>query len=156
MYPRTERIYIVAFRNDIDSSNFTFPAPINKKVCIKDIIEENPVSVKYYLSTQYLNTLINHKKRHESKGNGFGYEIRDLNGIAGAIVCGGMGKERNLIIDDRLTDYTPVTHIKGEVNRKSRKPCEWARLSFPIHSSSFGRCTLYKQLGKLLSVIFRL
>ena len=152
-----ERIYIVAFRNDIDSSNFTFPAPINKKVCIKDIIEENPVSVKYYLSTQYLNTLINHKKRHESKGNGFGYEIRDLNGIAGAIVCGGMGKERNLIIDDRLTDYTPVTHIKGEVNRQGiRKmtPREWARLQgFPdTFKLPLADVHLYKQLGNSVKV----
>ena len=70
-----------------------------------------------------------------AKGNGFGYEIRSLDGQAGAIVCGGMGRERNLIIDDRLTDFNPVTHIKGEVNREGiRKmtPREWARLQgFP-------------------------
>ncbi len=28
---------------------------------------------------------------------------------------GGMGKERNLVIDQRLTNFTPVTRIKGEV-----------------------------------------
>jgi len=152
-----ERIYIVAFRNDIVSSNFTFPTPINRKVCIKDIVEENPVSVKYYLSNQYLNTLINHKKRHKSKGNGFGYKIRDINGIAGAIVCGGMGKERNLIIDDRLTDYTPVTHIKGEVNRKGIRrmtPREWARLQgFPdTFKLPLADVHLYKQLGNSVTI----
>jgi len=152
-----ERIYIVAFRNDIVSSNFTFPTPINRKVCIKDIVEENPVSVKYYLSNQYLNTLINHKERHKSKGNGFGYKIRDINGIAGAIVCGGMGKERNLIIDDRLTDYTPVTHIKGEVNRKGIRrmtPREWARLQgFPdTFKLPLADVHLYKQLGNSVTV----
>ena len=60
-----------------------------------DIREEKPVSVKYYLSETYLNTLVAHKKRHESKGNGFGYEIISDDGIANAVVCGGMGRERN-------------------------------------------------------------
>jgi DNA (cytosine-5)-methyltransferase 1 len=87
-----ERIYIVAFRNDIDSSGFKFPLPTDPDKKIKDIIEENEVSVRYYLSNVYLNTLKKHRKRHEAKGNGFGYEIRDIDDIAGAIVCGGMGR----------------------------------------------------------------
>lgn len=152
-----ERIYVVAFRKDIDSSSFGFPVGMNSNTKIRDIMEENPVSVKYYLSDVYMDSLRKHKARHESKGNGFGYVIRDLDDVAGAIVCGGMGKERNLIIDDRLTDYTPITHIKGEVNREGiRKmtPREWARLQgFPdsfelpladVHS--------YKQLGNSVSV----
>lgn len=73
-------------------------------------MEENEVSVKYYLSTVYIDTLKKHKARHESRGNGFGYEIRDLDGKAGAIVCGGMGRERNLIIDKRLTNL-PLLRI---------------------------------------------
>lgn len=152
-----ERIYIVAFRDDIDSSSFAFPKPLKKKTCIKDIMEESPVSVKYYLSTVYLETLIKHKKRHKSKGNGFGYEIRELTGIAGAIVCGGMGRERNLIIDDRLTDYTPVTHIKGEVNRdgiRKMTPREWARLQgFPdTFKLPVADVHLYKQFGNSVTV----
>ncbi|HBN82639.1 MAG TPA: DNA (cytosine-5-)-methyltransferase, partial [Clostridiales bacterium] len=94
---------------------------------------------------------------HEAKGNGFGFEIRDTDGIAGAIVCGGMGKERNLIVDHRLTNFTPVTHIKGEVNRKGiRKmtPREWARLQgYPDDFLLPGADVhLYKQLGNSVSV----
>ena len=130
-----ERVYIVAFRNDIDSGSFSFPKPNNNSVCISDIIEKQEVSSKYYLSTVYLETLKNHKARHEAKGNGFGYEIRQLNSIAGAIVCGGMGRERNLIIDNRLTDFIPKTHIKGEINKefvRKMTPREWASLQgFP-------------------------
>lgn len=152
-----ERIYIVAFRNDIDSSEFKFPEPTNPDTCIRDIMEENEVSVKYYLSTVYIDTLKKHKARHEAKGNGFGYEIRDLDGKAGAIVCGGMGRERNLIIDKRLTNFTPVTHIKGEVNREGiRKmtPREWARLQgfsddFKLELAD---THLYKQLGNSVTV----
>nr|WP_295681419.1 DNA cytosine methyltransferase [uncultured Lachnoclostridium sp.] len=152
-----ERIYIVAFRNDIDSKNFKFPNGDNSNTCLKDIIEKEPVSVKYYLSTTYMETLRKHKERHLAKGNGFGYEIRDLNGQAGAIVCGGMGRERNLIIDHRLKDFTPVTHIKGEVNRQGiRKmtPREWARLQgFPEDFKLVLADThLYKQFGNSVTV----
>jgi DNA (cytosine-5)-methyltransferase 1 len=152
-----ERIYIVAFRNDIDSSNFHFPEGDNSDTCIRDIMEENEVSVKYYLSTVYIQTLINHKERHMSKGHGFGYEIRDLDGKAGAIVCGGMGRERNLIVDKRLTNFVPVTHIKGEVNREGiRKmtPREWARLQgFPDDFQfNLADTHMYKQFGNSVTV----
>lgn len=152
-----ERIYIVCFRNDIDSSKFTFPNPTDDSKRIRDIIEEKPVPSKYYLSEQYLNTLINHKARHASKGNGFGYEIREMDGIAGAIVCGGMGRERNLIVDHRQKDLTPTTHIKGEVNKQGiRKmtPREWARLQgFPdSYKLELADTHLYKQFGNSVTV----
>ena len=120
-------------------------------------MEEKEVSVKYYLSTTYIETLKRHKARHAAKGNGFGYEIRDLDGKAGAIVCGGMGRERNLIIDDRLTNFVPVTHIKGEVNREGiRKmtPREWARLQgFPDDFKlELADTHLYKQFGNGVTV----
>lgn len=152
-----ERIYIVAFRKDIDSQQFTFPLPTNPDKRIKDIIEEEPVSVKYYLSDVYLATLRRHRARHEAKGNGFGYEIRSWDDVAGAIVCGGMGRERNLLIDTRQTSLVPVTNIKGEVNREGvRKmtPREWARLQgypdsfvLPVADGH-----LYKQLGNSVTV----
>ena len=53
-----ERIYIVAFHNDIDSSEFKFPEGHNSHTCIRDIMEEKEVSVKYYLSTVYMETHI--------------------------------------------------------------------------------------------------
>lgn len=152
-----ERIYIVAFRNDIAPSGFVFPQKIDDTKVIKDIVEEKEVSSKYYLSTVYLTSLKRHKERHVSKGNGFGYEIRELDSVAGAIVCGGMGRERNLIIDKRLTDFTPVTHIKGEVNReyiRKMTPREWARLQgFPNDFKLVVADThLYKQFGNSVTV----
>lgn len=152
-----ERIYIVAFRNDIESSGFEFPAPTAQAKTLRDIMEREVVSARYYLSTVYVETLVRHKARHQAKGNGFGYEIRSLDGIAGAIVCGGMGRERNLVIDDRLTDFTPVTHIKGEVNRQGiRKmtPREWARLQgFPdTFKFDLADTHMYKQFGNSVTV----
>ena len=152
-----ERIYIVAFRKDLGVKEFIFPDATDTTKTIRDILEEKPVPAKYYLSTQYWQTLLDHKARHASKGNGFGYEIRDLDGIAGAIVCGGMGRERNLIIDKRQTDLTPTTHIKGEVNQlgiRKMTPREWARLQgFPdTFKLSLADTHLYKQFGNSVSV----
>ncbi|WP_308512628.1 DNA cytosine methyltransferase [uncultured Veillonella sp.] len=152
-----ERIYIVAFRSDIAPLSFDFPRSSGKQTLIKDIIEENVVSSKYYLSTTYLESLKRHKERHMAKGNGFGYEIRDNESIAGAIVCGGMGRERNLIVDKRLTDFKPVTHIKGEVNKefiRKMTPREWARLQgFPEEFKFVVADThLYKQFGNSVTV----
>jgi DNA (cytosine-5)-methyltransferase 1 len=152
-----ERIYIVAFRNDLDSSSFRFPEPTDSTKRIKDIIEEQPVSAKYYLSDVYLETLRRHRARHEAKGNGFGYEIRAWDDVAGAIVCGGMGRERNLLIDERQTDLTPVTHIKGKINTEGIRmmtPREWARLQgYPdTFALPLSNVHLYKQLGNSVSV----
>ncbi len=152
-----ERIYIVCFRNDIAPEDFQFPGKTDDTKCIRDILEEKPVPAKYYLSNVYLETLQKHKERHAAKGNGFGYEIRPLDGVAGAIVCGGMGRERNLIIDPRQTDLTPTTHIKGEINRQGiRKmtPREWARLQgFPdSFQLPLADVHLYKQFGNSVTV----
>ena len=59
----------------------------------------------------------NHKTRHAARGNGFGYAIRNLDEIAGPLVCGGMGRERNLIIDHRPHSMLPETHIQGPINQ---------------------------------------
>ena len=152
-----ERIYIVAFRNDIAPKHFTFPSKTDDTKRIRDILEENPVPAKYYLSTCYLDTLVRHKERHAAKGHGFGYEIRQLDDVAGAIVCGGMGRERNLIIDKRQKDLTPTTHIKGEINKdgiRKMTPREWARLQgFPDdYKLVLADVHLYKQFGNSVTV----
>lgn len=152
-----ERVYIVGFRKDQNVTDFTYPAPTDTTKRFADIKEEKAVSVKYYLSTQYLKTLIAHKERHAAKGNGFGYEIIPDDGVANAIVVGGMGRERNLVIDDRIEDFTPVTNIKGEVNREGIRrmtPREWARLQgFPDNFIiGVADASAYKQFGNSVAV----
>ena len=152
-----ERIYVVAFRDDLNIGEFIFPKGTDDSKTIRDILEDAPIQPRYYLSDVYVETLRAHKARHESKGNGFGYEIRDLDGIAGTIVCGGMGRERNLIIDHREHSMVPTTHIKGEINREDiRKltPREWARLQgFPdSFLLNLADTHLYKQFGNSVTV----
>lgn len=152
-----ERVYIVGFRKDQNVTEFAYPASIDNTKIFADIKEEKTVSAKYYLSTQYLKTLVAHKERHAAKGNGFGYEIIPDNGIANAIVVGGMGRERNLVIDNRLEDFTPVTKIKGEINREGLRrmtPREWARLQgFPDKFIiGVADASAYKQFGNSVAV----
>jgi DNA (cytosine-5)-methyltransferase 1 len=152
-----ERIYIVGFRKDQGITEFKYPNPSKKQVKFADIREKKVPPTKFFLSTQYLQTLHNHKARHASKGNGFGFEIIPDNGIANAVVCGGMGRERNLVIDNRITDFTPTTHIKGTVNREGiRKmtPREWARLQgFPDkYVIPVADASAYKQFGNSVAV----
>lgn len=152
-----ERVYIVGFRKDQNVSEFTYPEPTDKTKTFGDIKEAECPSVKYWLSTQYIQTLVAHKERHAAKGNGFGYEIIHDDQVANAIVVGGMGRERNLVIDNRLTDFTPVTKIKGEVNREGLRrmtPREWARLQgFPDNFIiGVSDASAYKQFGNSVAV----
>lgn len=152
-----ERIYLVCFRNDIAPDDFTFPVGDKKSVCIRDILEDAPIPSKYYLSDVYMETLRRHKDRHLAAGHGFGYVIRELDGIAGTIVCGGMGREGNLIIDEREHSMIPTTHIKGEINKeciRKMTPREWARLQgFPdSYKLELSDTHLYKQFGNSVTV----
>ena len=152
-----ERVYIVGFRKEQNVNEFTYPSPTDKTKTFADIKEEHTVSAKYYLSTQYVKTLVAHKERHAAKGNGFGYEIIPDDGVANAIVVGGMGRERNLVIDTRLEDFTPVTNIKGEINRDGLRrmtPREWARLQgFPDNFIiGVADASAYKQFGNSVAV----
>lgn len=152
-----ERIFILGFKNKASAGRFIYPIPTKVRKTIADIKEREVVPVRYYLSTQYLATLKEHRRRHSEKGNGFGYEIIADDAIANAIVVGGMGRERNLLIDNRLTDFTPTTNIKGIVNREGvRKmtPREWARLQgFPDRFKiPVSDAQAYKQFGNSVAV----
>ena len=157
-----ERIYIIGFRKDlhINTANFHYPEPQTKgenRPRFRDVMENEVPSVKYYLSTTYVETLKRHRARHEAAGHGFGYEIIDTDGVANAIVVGGMGRERNLLIDKRLKDFTPITNIKGEVNREGIRrmtPREWARLQgFPDKFKIVvADASAYKQFGNSVAI----
>ena len=154
-----ERIYIVGFRKDlgISKQDFSYPEKLDNIPCWLDVREENPVPAKYYLSETYIETLRRHRARHEAAGHGFGYKIIDDNSVANAIVCGGMGRECNLVLDFRQKNLTPTTNIKGEINKEGiRKmtPREWARLQgYPdTFQIVVADASAYKQFGNSVAV----
>lgn len=152
-----ERIFIIGFREAAAAKRYGLPRGGGEAAVFGQIKEKTAVPAKYYLSARYLQTLRNHRQRHESKGNGFGYEVIGDDAAANAIVVGGMGRERNLVIDDRLVSHEPQTRLQGEINREGIRrmtPREWARLQgfpdtfvFPVSDTQ-----AYKQLANAVAV----
>jgi DNA (cytosine-5)-methyltransferase 1 len=72
-----ERIYIVGFR---DPLAFEFPTLPDSKPKLSDILEKG-VDEKYTLTDHLWNYLQNYAKKHQEKGNGFGFGLADLQGV---------------------------------------------------------------------------
>ncbi|MHA1888815.1 MAG: DNA cytosine methyltransferase, partial [Promethearchaeota archaeon] len=83
---------------------------------------------------------------------------RPRDGIANAIVCGGMGKERNLVIDKKISNswQKEGDNIQLRNNEGIRKmtPREWARLQGFPESFVFpvSKTRQYRQLGNSVAV----
>ena len=152
-----ERVFIVGFKDKAAFERFQYPEKLKSKPTIRQILEKEKVAAKYYISLQYLNTLKRHLARHQAKGHGFGYQIIDNDGVANAIVVGGMGRERNLVIDKRQRNLKPTTNIKGPINSEGIRrmtPREWARLQgfpekFKVANSD---AQAYRQFGNSVAI----
>lgn len=136
-----ERIYIVGFS---EPTSFDFPIGDNSDTVLGDILQDN-VDEKYYISQRYLDALIRHKQRNESKGNGFGFVVRTKQDIAGALAVGGVGLERNMIgggqgaDNQRIRKLTPI-----ECERLQGFPDNW--------TDGVSNTQRYKQLGNTVCV----
>lgn len=78
-----ERIIIVGFKKSVfkEKETFEFPKPPNTELAIREILEKR-VDPKYTLSDKLWNYLQEYKKKHQAKGNGFGFGLTDLNGVS--------------------------------------------------------------------------
>lgn len=139
-----ERIYIVGLQKPLQG--FVFPDKRKDlDVKVKDILEKK-IDEKYYLSETYYKGLLNHKRRHSSKGSGFGCTVLDPDGVSNTIVSGNMGRERNLIKD------VPVKKNRWGIRKLTEREC--ARLQgfpddfiIPVSTTQ-----AYKQFGNAVSV----
>jgi DNA (cytosine-5)-methyltransferase 1 len=128
------RFFIAGFKEE--GVAFEWPRGSSKIVKLDSILEKN-IAEKYYIGQQYLNSLKEHRRRHEALGHGFGYRVLNpKKDIAGTLVAGGMGKERNLIKNDPLPNCWKEGDdpLKKKNNEGVRKftPRECARLQgFP-------------------------
>lgn len=80
-----ERIFIVGFRRDVfgDSPPFEFPIPPDRDPPkFRQILQpESEIHSKYVLSSHLWNYLQDYAKRHQAKGNGFGFGLADFDGV---------------------------------------------------------------------------
>ena len=82
-----ERIIIVGFDKERYGENIKFDfsiTPLEPKPVMRDILEKR-VDEKYTLSDKLWIYLQNYAAKHKAAGNGFGYGIAPLNGVARTI-----------------------------------------------------------------------
>jgi len=142
---KRERTYIIGIKNGLASFVFPQKGKYARTKKLGDVLESG-VAEKYYLTEKYYKGLLNHKKRHNEKGSGFGCAVLDPDGISNTLVCGNMGRERNLIKD--------VPAQKNHRGIRRLTPRECARLqgfpdSFKVPVSD---TQAYKQFGNAVSV----
>jgi len=127
------------------------------------------------MAAGYLETLIKHRERQESKGYGFGYRVVNepsiQNPVANTLLAtGGSGRERNLIYDPREgIAGLEIVGKKTPLNDKGIRvmtPTEWGKLqgfinyafideqdtdrfSFPVGMPDIQK---YKQFGNSVTI----
>jgi DNA (cytosine-5)-methyltransferase 1 len=152
-----ERVYIVGFHKSLNSKNFKFPKPINKRISLYDILEENPENTKIierddieiYKEVLLTNTLFGeiellNKPIQIGKVNKGGQGERIYHPIGHAITLsaygGGIGSKTGLYL------------INGKIRKLSTREC--ARLQgFPEDFIINPILTqAYKQFGNSVSI----
>ena len=128
VYLRTERVFIVSIRQDIDKG-FTFPEKQDLTLRLNDVVE-NTVDDKYYLSESRIDALIKHKERNAEKGNGFGARFLTGSDIASTLVTD----------PDKTLQYLLVKQAtkKGYIEGF---PGDYVNLQFPNSKTRRGRVT---------------
>lgn len=119
-----ERVFLIGIRNDLPNS-FVFPKKIPLKLRLKDLLEEE-VDEKYYLSSESIDNLMEHKRRNDEAGNGFGVKFNEEDGICSTIKIGGSGKDDLVKIKSATSsgyeiategDSINLEHLNSETRR---------------------------------------
>lgn len=78
-----ERLFIVGLKKDFygENSHFIFPEQKEQANRVKDILEKK-VDPKYTLSNKLWQYLQDYAEKHKARGNGFGFGLVSMNGIA--------------------------------------------------------------------------
>ena len=147
------RVYLVAFLAHWDRGDFCFPkgAQGAQGARLRDVLEERAAD-KYFLSERSYQALMGRGDRSQGSSQ-FGFQIRDLEGLSGPMRPGGMGRERNLIVDPRR-HARALPRLANREGVRKLTPRECARLqgfpdSFELPVSD---SRLYEQLCKTATV----
>lgn len=111
-----ERVFIIGIRDDKDNF-FSWPKKQPLKKRLIDVLESNE-NQKYYLSEKMLSGFIKRKEKHDSKGNGFGFEIADVNKESKAITT----KPGSRNTDNFINQDTQASTVVNE-NSVSQSLC---------------------------------
>lgn len=121
------------------------------------IREEGVVDTRYYMSDRYWQTLKRHKETQKDKGRGYGYRTINDEDFGHTLMVGGMGLERNLVVDPANPNVNNVKDPRGELNHEHIRVLterECARMQgFPEYFEIlYGRSPAYKQFGNSVAI----
>jgi len=151
------RVFIIGFLNRPDEEyNYPTGEGIPERY-FGDIREEGIVDSRYYMSERYWQTLLRHKKTQHSQGRGYGYKTIENNDFGHTLMVGGMGLERNLVIDEANPNVNQVDDPRGELNHDHIRVLterECARMQgFPEYFEiCVGKSPAYKQFGNSVAI----
>ncbi len=142
-----ERIFIVGFSKEHFGEKviFSFPKPPEHEPKFRDILESNP-DPKYTLTDNLWSYLQEYSKKHKAKGNGFGYGMTDLNGVARTLSAR-YYKDGSEVLIPRGKDKNPRRLTPEECKRLMGYPEE-----FRIKNIGVSDTQLYRQFGNSVAV----
>lgn len=151
------RVFIVGF---LEHHNEEFHYPTGEgihDVHFGAIRERDIVNTKYYMSERYWKTLVRHKSAQRNQGRGYGYRIINDDDFGHTLMVGGMGLERNLVVDTANPNVNDVVDPRGELNHDYIRVLterECARMQgFPDYFEILYRKTpSYKQFGNSVAI----
>ena len=122
-----------------------------------DIREKDMVDTRYYMSKRYWQTLVRHKESQRNQGRGYGYKTIGDEDFGHTLMVGGMGLERNLVVDPANPNVNNVNDSRGELNHDHIRVLterECARMQgFPEYFEIlYGRSPAYKQFGNSVAI----
>lgn len=138
-----ERIIIVGFKKSVfdEKEIFKFPEPPETELAIREILQRR-VDPKYTLSDKLWNYLQEYKKKHQAKGNGFGFGLTNLNSVSRTLSARYYKDGAEILIPQR------------EKNPRRLTPRECARIQgfpdnfiIPVSNNQ-----AYKQFGNSVAV----
>lgn len=143
-----ERIFIVGFHKDHfgkETLGFKFPETPEEVFRVKDILEPRP-DKKYTLTDNLWRYLQAYAAKHKALGNGFGYNLTDLEGVARTLSARYHKDGAEILIPNS----------KGETPRRLT-PKECKRLmgypeQFKIRGIGVSDTQLYRQFGNSVAV----
>lgn len=152
-----DRVFIVGFQERLEE-DYHYPTGEGiPDIHFGDIREKGIVSSRYYMSERYWQTLVRHKKHQHDKGRGYGYRIIGDADFGHTLMVGGMGLERNLVIDNLNSNVNQVEDPRGELNHDHIRVLterECAKMQgFPDYFEICVRkSSAYKQFGNSVAV----
>lgn len=152
-----DRVFIVGFLNNLEEE-YNYPTGEGiADVHFGAIREEGIVDTRYYMSERYWQTLVRHKATQREKGRGYGYKIIGNDDFGHTLMVGGMGLERNLVIDLANSNVNNVDDPRGELNHNHIRVLtgrECARMQgFPEYFEVLtGKTPVYKQFGNSVAI----